>query len=491
MLTGHYPNMGGIPGLISRPDIPGHLKRTILKCVDENQERRFQDVASLKSALAIKTSFIEQTGQFIANLIPPWWRRPAVAVGVLLTVLAAAWLIGLFPPYGTVEITIASSSAKREWINEGVKLFNERSERDMSLQWRRNSLQLFGRPINVMVVLEEIEPGMWDHYRSGTMVRDLLNGKIQPTIVSPADTVWIEKIVRDWSDSDSHRNSNGGALVMTADAEDLMNVPFIIAMWESRARALGCWPKAGPGCTWKSIVELASNPEGWGSLGHPDWDKLKFGYAIPGKSNSATFTAMFICLSGLDFPHTVTPDDISVSNACGQEISDLEKGDIIPATSSSQIMNVMRLNGPGCLDAVPSYEAEVVEINLVWGSVLPEPLVSAYPQDGTTATTHPFAVLDAAPWVSVKEADAARIFQQFLLEPEQQKLLVRHGLRPINPNVQIGFPIDTNHGANISATLLYPNVTLKATDRLVEVWTDVINSSRNVGAFPFSHCPLK
>ena len=202
MLTGHYPNMGGIPGLISRPDIPGHLKRTILKCVDENQERRFQDVASLKSALAIKTSFIEQTGQFIANLIPPWWRRPAVAVGVLLTVLAAAWLIGLFPPYGTVEITIASSSAKREWINEGVKLFNERSERDMSLQWRRNSLQLFGRPINVMVVLEEIEPGMWDHYRSGTMVRDLLNGKIQPTIVSPADTVWIEKIVRD-----PHRSS--------------------------------------------------------------------------------------------------------------------------------------------------------------------------------------------------------------------------------------------------------------------------------------------
>ena len=270
-----------------------------------------------------------------------------------------------------------------------TELFNERSKRERALQLRRNSLQVFGRPIKVTVVKEEIEPGVLNEgWRSGTMVADLLDGKIEPTIASPADATWVEKIALDWPDGDALRSSDGSSSIMTADAEDLLLTPLVLAMWESRARALDCWPEAGPGCTWKAIVKLASDPKGWASLGHPEWGRLKFGYAIVGRSNSATFTAMLVCLTGLENPNTATPEDISASNGCGQAISDLEKADIVADVSSSRILRAMREEGPGYLDAVPTYEAEVVEINQVWGKVLPETLVSIYPQDGTAASTH-------------------------------------------------------------------------------------------------------
>ena len=249
-------------------------------------------------------------------------------------------------------------------------------------------------------------------------------------------------------------------------------------MWESRAKALDCWPDAGAGCTWKALVELASDPEGWPSLGHPDWGELKFGYAIVGESNSATFTAMLVCLTGLESPDTATPNDIKAEYGCGQAIIDLEKADIFTNVSSSRILRDMRERGPGYLDAVPTYEAEIVEINQVWGKILPEPLVSAYPQDGTTDATHPFAVLDGASWVSNEQADAARIFQEFLLEPAQQELLVRRGLRPISLEVPLGPPIEPGNGANPFITLEYPVITQAMLDRVVSVWEGVIATSR-------------
>ena len=187
---------------------------------------------------------------------------------------------------------------------------------------------------------------------------------------------------------------------------------------------------------------------------------------------------MLVCLTGLEDPDTAKPEDVNASSGCGQAITNLEKADIVADVSSSRILRAMREEGPGYLDAVPTYEAEVVEINQVWGKVLPEPLVSVYPHDGTTASTHPFAVLDGAPWVSKEQADAAKVFRQFLLEPAQQARLVRRGLRPIISEVPIVAPIDPNHGAEPATTLLYPEITQTMLDRLVGAWEAVISTSR-------------
>ena len=94
------------------------------------------------------------------------------------------------------------------------------------------------------------------------------------------------------------------------------------------------------------------------------------------------------------------------------------------------------------------------------------------------AATHPLVVLDGAPWVSEEQGEAARVFQDFLLDPAQQALLVRRGLRPAIPDVPLGLPIDQSYGAQSAATLVYPDITQKMLKRVVGVWEEVTWTSR-------------
>lgn len=66
---------------------------------------------------------------------------------------------------------------------------------------------------------------------------------------------------------------------------------------------------------------------------------------------------------------------------------------------------------------------------------------------------------------------AARIFRKFLLSKEQQEAVAVLGLRPADPNVKIGSPIEYAYGANSTANLILLEVpdTL-VVDRLGETW---------------------
>ena len=165
---------------------------------------------------------------------------------------------------GSIKITLASASTKKEWIDASVKAFNAGSKAD-------SALQLNGKRISVGVVMEELEPGKLDHYRSGTMVGDTLSGKIKPTAVSPGEQTWIDKLNSDW------QASHGKALT-TGKGQPLLRSPVVVAMWRSRAVALGCWPAPAPECTWQELSDLAAGPNGWGRFGHGEW----------GSSSSAT-----------------------------------------------------------------------------------------------------------------------------------------------------------------------------------------------------------
>lgn len=43
---------------------------------------------------------------------------------------------------------------------------------------------------------------------------------------------------------------------------------------------------------------------------------------------------------------------------------------------------------------------------------------------------HPYGVLDGAPWVSAEQLNAAALFRDYLLSPEQQRKAVALRLRP-------------------------------------------------------------
>jgi Ca-activated chloride channel family protein len=364
-------------------------------------------------------------------------------------------------PENAVRISIASSNTKEKWLHAAVKAFNEASPTDPALQ-------VNGRPVFVDILQETIDGKQVD-YRSGTMISDTLSGKIKPTVVSPGEESWIAKLDREYG------VANNGAKPIKASANPLVvRTPLVVAMWESRAKALGCWPTPGPDCTWQALRELAVNPDGWRALGHPEWRKFRFGYGYFGESNSGTLGVLAMCLAGLGKTGGLTVADVEPSNGCGQFISDIEKAKVHSGKSDTWLIEKMTTGGPEYLDGVVTYESNVIATNLKSAAELREPLVSVYPQDGTVVVGHPFAILDGTPWVDADQASAATVLRDYLLSTDQQAKLADFGLRPADVAAKPGPPIDASHGANPDATIV--PLTVPETlvlDRVGEVWHKV------------------
>lgn len=358
---------------------------------------------------------------------------------------------------GSIEITMTSSTTKKEWLDDQVRSFNAASQSNAGLR-------IAGKAISVKVLLEELEPGRFEHYRSGSQVEDTLQGKIKPTIVSPADDSWVAKLKKEWT-------AMRRAEITTAPAPSLARTPVVIAMWQSRARALGCWPTPEPECTWARIRDLARSPQGWGFLGHPEWGQFKFGNTYVGLSDVGTQTAILLCMAGIDKREGLVVEDVSPTNGCGQAIADVERAKVHSGKLSPWLLGFMLSGGPEYLDAMTTYEKEVIAFNRTNSGKLREPVVAVYPQDGTVVVGHPMAILDGADWVSSEQAEAARVFQKYLLSDQAQRALPGTGMRPADPRTPLTSPIDSTYGANPGVNLVALTVPdLPVYDRVVEVW---------------------
>lgn len=186
-------------------------------------------------------------------------------------------------------------------------------------------------------------------------------------------------------------------------------------------------------------------------FGHPVWGKLNYGYGFVGRSNSATFTHVLLCKSGVGIRGGLTLDQVHADSPCGQAMADLEERTIRIYEKSALALEDMRKNPPGYLDAVTTYEKDIIELNREFGDPLTEPIIAVYPQDGMIVPTHPFAILDGAPWVTSEQAEAAAVFQRFLLSKEQQSRLVDNGFRPTDPTEPLRDPIVRRNGADPQA----------------------------------------
>jgi Ca-activated chloride channel family protein len=371
-----------------------------------------------------------------------------------------------------INISIANASTKEEWMDQAVAAFNAAALAD-------GSWQVDGRPVRVEVLCETGSHEKKDckHYRSGPMVQNTINGTIKPAIISPGEESWVVQLKDQWRSVNRKEISTGEAPV-------LARTPLVIAMWQSRAQALGCWPVARPECTWERVRSLANSPDGWASLGHADWGKFKFGYGYVGESNSGTLTAVLTCMVGAGKTAGLALSDVTADSGCGRSMHELEKAKVHSGVRSDWLLGHMERGGPEYLDAMTTNEKEVIEFNQKNGAKLREPLVAAYPQDATVVVGQPCAVLDGAPWVSEEQAKAAGVFCRFLLSREQQALLLPYGLRPADPTAQLGPPIEARYGANPQANLAA--VALPETmvvNQIIEVWHQVKKHSNIVLVF--------
>ena len=154
-----------------------------------------------------------------------------------------------------VHLIIASSVTKKKWLDAAAKEFVAQGIQTKS-----------GKPIGIDITGE----------LSGDSMLNLLNGKLKPVVWSPGEDSWVAQFRDRWSERSSRP-------AMTQPCKSTIYTPAGLAMWRPMAEALG-WPNKNVG--WKTIIDLAADPQGWARYGHPEWGKLKLGHTHPQYSSA-------------------------------------------------------------------------------------------------------------------------------------------------------------------------------------------------------------
>ena len=270
--------------------------------------------------------------------------------------------------------------------------------------------------------------------------------------------------------------------------------PLVIAMPETMAKALG-WPTKAIG--YSDILQLATDPNGWGSVGHPEWGAFKLGKTNPNFSTSglSSLVAQYYAFAGKQ--DDLSQEDIDNPDV-EQKARDVESAVVHYGDTTLTFLNHLyeadRRGAPlSYASAVAVEEQSVVNYNegnpdgkLDPGEkpkVPHEKLVAIYPKEGTLFSDNPYIVLDAK-WVSADQKKAAAKFGEFVQQPANQRLALQYGFRPGNSSVALGAPIDAKHGldpAQPQGTTLGqpdPPEVLKA---LIDRWNIVRKGARADG----------
>jgi Ca-activated chloride channel family protein len=336
-----------------------------------------------------------------------------------------------------LDITFYSSSAKKSWVNEMVKTFND----------SRQTVK--GETIRVKAY----------HVNSGDSLDDLKDGKIKPDLWSPGDESWLELAAAHW------RNVKQKQLF--EEYKPLVNIPLVIAVWEPMAKALG-YPKP---IGWKDIATVAVNPRGWAALGHPEWGKFRWGHAHP-DANSGFLTIVSEVYASLGKTEGITPEDLKNPQVISS-LKEFEGAVEHYGLSNTWIDDLMHSKGPAYLSAAVQYENTIIESNEKHKN-LPFKLVAVYPKEGAFWTRHPVAVMEEE-WMTPEKTEASKKFIDFLLSKPAQRRAMELGLRPIDKSFELASPFDEAHGVDPKVTTdkVFQVPEEGVLKRIRDLWEDV------------------
>ena len=274
-----------------------------------------------------------------------------------------------------------------------------------------------------------------------------LNGE-PPVIWSPAASGWAGIV-----------NERAGR-ELAPPGTPFMLTPLVIAMPQPMAEALG-YPDEPVG--FRRIIELANDPDGWASVGHPEWGPFRLGKTNPNYSTSglnftiAQYYAATGKTAGLTTEDLRRPDAIRF--ATDVESAVVHYGDITMTFLNNWFATDARGTSLTYASAVAVEEKSLIDYNLgnpdgelSPGEVPREPripLVAIYPEEGTLFSDNPFIILDAD-WVTDEQKAAASVFEEYVQRPENQEKVLEFGFRPNNPNVPVADPISAANGVDPS-----------------------------------------
>ena len=319
----------------------------------------------------------------------------------------------------TVTVSIVYGSEKQAWLEPLVEQYNAMNRETAD---------------GTRIVVEATPMG------SIESVRGIIDGVLQPTVWSPASSIYVPVANAEW------RKTHADDLV-TGTPNDLVLSPVVIAMWQPMAEALG-WPNTPIG--WSDIAALATSDEGWAAYGYPEWGNFKLGHTHPDFSNSGIVSIISEAYAGAGKQRDLTLQDVQ-SPELFTFMEDVESSIIHYGSSTGFFATRMFENGPSYLSAAVMYENLVVaqETKRLAGEVSQIPVVAIYPKEGTFWTNNPYIIVNA-PWVTDEQRAAAQDFESFLLEEAQQRKAIELGFRPSDPSIALSSPLDAQHGVDPS-----------------------------------------
>jgi Ca-activated chloride channel family protein len=343
----------------------------------------------------------------------------------------------------TVEVSIVYGSEKRAWLEPLVEQYNAEKHQTE----------------DGATILVQASP-----MGSIESVDAIISGQIQPTVWSPASSIYVPVANAEWRATHAEDLTD-------SKLNDLVLSPVVIAMWEPMARTLG-WPETPIG--WSDIAELAISEEGWAEYGYPEWGEFKFGHTHPDFSNSGISSAIAEVYAGVGKQRGLTLDDLQ-DTALNSFLTDVESSIIHYGRSTGFFADRMFERGPSYLSAAVMYENLVVEQEgkRLSGQSPQLPVVAIYPKEGTFWSNHPYAVLNAS-WVTDEQRSAALDFEAYLLDTPQQSLAIEYGFRPADPSINLTSPLDAQHGVDLGQPQTVLEVpTAEVTAAIRDLWKQV------------------
>lgn len=352
-------------------------------------------------------------------------------VGILIGFLLFSAISILFSkgaPERTIDVLYTSE--KQSWMEAVTPEFE---------QW------FFDR-FNMTIEVRLIVTGSHDS------VNTILWESEQPTVWSPASTVWIPYLNQKW-------RSLGHDEDIATNSTPLVLSPIVIAGWSSFFQEY--------------------NIDGFADLNQLTVDGInyKYGHPDPLLSNGG-----------------VTAVALELSDALGKQPDAIEVGDFHNTTALDFVRTIesnavyygkstgffgrwAAENGPAAIDCFTVYESVVIDNSLKaknkWTN---NPLIAVYPEGGTLLSDHPFVILDA-PWVDQWERFAATQFLFYLLQEESQNAAQVYGFRPANLSIPTNEDIfNEMNGVEYEVDVpIFKPLSGKATETLFTVWPSVRN----------------
>jgi Ca-activated chloride channel homolog len=284
---------------------------------------------------------------------------------------------------------------------------------------------------------------------SGTVMQGIVNAYqnvksdnvVKPTIFAPSVSHWLRLA-----------NYQANAQIFNLDeARATANAPVVMAIWESRLKAIQ--QKEGKQeVGWEELLRVLNSPNGWNDYGFSGRKTVYYGHTDPYISSTALstliqeFTASTRLVSGKSDLQRVTAAQVNDPKVQAQvrAIEQLIKHYSSRTTEFKEYI----AQGPNYVDFVALEENDLIYINQGKTQYKPtEKLVAMYPKEGTFMHEHPFAIVNAD-WVNDSQKAAAKVFTDFILTPNIQKQIMQYGFRPANTEVTLEYPIVSDLGVD-------------------------------------------